>query len=36
MADYIRDVMTPNPQTLPASATAREAAEMMPGSARRG
>ena len=29
MADHIRDVMTQNPQTLPASATAREAAETM-------
>jgi CBS domain-containing protein len=29
MADRIRDVMTPNPKTLSASATAREAAETM-------
>jgi CBS domain-containing protein len=29
MADHIRDVMTQNPQTLPASATVREAAETM-------
>jgi len=29
MADRIRDVMTPNPQTLSASATVREAAETM-------
>jgi len=29
MADHIRDVMTQNPQTLPASATVREAAEAM-------
>ena len=37
MTERIKDVMTPNPQTLPASATVREAAEMMrsddPGSA---
>lgn len=29
MADHIRDVMTQNPQTLPASATVCEAAEAM-------
>ncbi len=29
MADHIRDVMTQNLQTLPASATVREAAEAM-------